>query len=122
MGILLEEIDKLMLTLKELEESHLTQEVRSSSLELDRLLADDFFEFGSSGNVYWKSDCIGDGGVEVRQMSLYDFNVHPLSPEVVLATYRVEDTTRQQSTLRSSIWKYIDGRWQMFFHQGTIKK
>lgn len=24
-----------------------------------------------------------------------------------------------EHTLRSSIWKYRDNRWQMFFHQGT---
>ncbi len=29
--------------------------------ELDKLLADDFFEFGSSGNVWYKQDCMGEG-------------------------------------------------------------
>ncbi|SFM47684.1 hypothetical protein SAMN04487943_1219 [Gracilibacillus orientalis] len=55
-------------------------------------------------------------------MSLYDFDIHPLSSDCVLATYRVKDKTRKQDPLRSTIWKFIDGRWQMFFHQGTIIK
>ncbi|MGM0878048.1 MAG: DUF4440 domain-containing protein [Bacillota bacterium] len=52
----------------------------------------------------------------------YDFEIHPISDGAVLATYCVKDETRNQHTLRSSIWKLIDGRWQMFFHQGTITK
>lgn len=27
---------------------------------------------------------------------------------------------RGNDTLRSSIWKLVDGQWQMFFHRGTI--
>jgi hypothetical protein len=48
--------------------------------------------------------------------------LHTLAPDVVLATYRVVDETRKQHTLRSSIWKLKDGRWQMVFHQGTPTK
>lgn len=106
--------------LKELEENHLKPEIRTSSEALDRLLADDFFEFGSSGVVIYKKDCVGDDGIGIREMSLHDFEIHPLSSEVVLTTYRIRDETRKKNSLRSSIWKYIDGRWQMFFHQGTV--
>ncbi|MCK0472931.1 DUF4440 domain-containing protein [Halalkalibacter sp. APA_J-10(15)] len=108
--------------LKELEESHLMPEIRTSSEKLDRLLTDDFFEFGSSGSVIHKEDCVGEEGVEVRELSLRDFEIHPMSSKAILTTYRVRDETRKQDTLRSSIWKHIDGRWQMFFHQGTIVK
>lgn len=108
--------------LQELEESHLKPEIRSSSQDLNELLSDDFFEIGSSGNIFYKKDCVGEGGVELRELSLFDFDIHPLSPEAVLTTYRVRDETRKQETLRSSIWKYIDGRWQLFFHQGTVSK
>lgn len=55
-------------------------------------------------------------------MTLYDFEINPLSEDVVLTTFRVKDDTRMQDTLRSSIWKFRDGRWQMFFHQGTLIK
>ncbi|WP_121662681.1 GNAT family N-acetyltransferase [Metabacillus litoralis] len=102
-----------------LEEQLLTPTVRTSPTELNKLLADDFFEFGSSGNVWTKSDCLDDGGLTVRDMELYDFTLHPLSTDVVLTTYKINDATRKQTTLRSSIWKYKKGHWQMYFHQGT---
>ncbi|MGP7817143.1 nuclear transport factor 2 family protein [Niallia sp. 01092] len=114
------------LSLKEhlcrLEESLLKPEIRLQPSELEKLLANDFFEFGSSGNVWYREDCLGEGGVGARKMSLYDFEIHPLSEEAVLVTYKVKDDTRNHHTLRSSIWKWIDGRWQMFFHQGTVMK
>lgn len=55
-------------------------------------------------------------------MTLTDFEIYPLSEDTVLTTYRVKDETRMLNTLRSSIWKFIEGRWQMFFHQGTLTK
>ncbi|MBM7648026.1 hypothetical protein JOC78_000966 [Bacillus ectoiniformans] len=108
--------------LQALEESHLKPEIRTSSEKLDMLLADDFFEYGSSGIVVYKKDCVGEGGVGIRDLSLYDFEIHPLSSDAVLTTYRVRDETRKKDTLRSSIWKHIDGRWKIFFHQGTVAK
>jgi hypothetical protein len=83
-------------------------------------LADDFFEYGSSGNIFFKSNCIGDGGVGVFKMTLNNFELHIRASDVVLATYQVVDDARKRHTLRSPIWKFRDGRWQMFFHQGTI--
>jgi hypothetical protein len=108
--------------LRRLEERLLEPEIRTSPEEITKLLADDFFEFGSSGNIWYKKDCVGEGGVGILKMTLHDFEINPLSPDVVLTTYRVIDETRMQHTLRSSIWKFIDGRWQMFFHQGTLTK
>ncbi|MCP3740347.1 DUF4440 domain-containing protein [Rossellomorea sp. BNER] len=98
----------------------LNPDIRTSPEELNQLLADEFFEFGSSGNVWLKKDCISEGGLSVREMTLHDFDIQPLASDVVLATYRVVDETREQQTLRSSIWKFIDERWQMVFHQGTV--
>lgn len=81
-----------------------------------------FFEFGSSGNVWYKKDSVGGDGLSVREMTLSNFEIYSISDDTVLATYRVRDETRIQNTLRSSIWKLIEGRWKMFFHQGTLTK
>ncbi len=113
---------KLKNHLLELEQQLLDPETRTSPTEIDKLLTDDFFEFGSSGNIWYKSDSVGGEGLTVRKMTLSDFEIYPLSDESVLATYRIKDETRKLNTLRSSIWKLVDGRWQMFFHQGTITK
>lgn len=104
----------------ELEEKLLEPKTRTNPAELDKLLADDFFEFGSSGNVWYKKDSVGGDGLSVREMTLSNFEIYSLSTDTVLATYLVRDDTRMQNTLRSSIWKLIDGKWKMFFHQGTI--
>lgn len=42
----------------QLELSLLTPETRHSPAHLNQLIADDFVEFGSSGNIYGKRDCI----------------------------------------------------------------
>ena len=105
--------------LQKLEESHTSMTVRTSKEKLGELLADDFFEIGSSGFMYDKQECL-EVGVVLTEMTLHNYQIYPLADGVVLATYFIVDTTRNRNTLRSSIWKLIDGRWQLYFHQGTI--
>jgi hypothetical protein len=105
--------------LKELEKSHTSLEVRKSYEELDKILADDFFEIGSSGYMFDKKECL-ESGVALTEMTLHNYEIYPLASDVVLSTYFINDKTRKRNTLRSSIWKLIDGRWQLFFNQGTI--
>ncbi|MBT2679343.1 DUF4440 domain-containing protein [Bacillus sp. ISL-35] len=104
--------------LQELEEKLLTPEVRSSKTELKKLLADEFFEFGSSGRVLYKDEDF-EGGIGVIKVKLSNFEIHPLSDEIVLATYRTFNEQTKQYALRSSIWKLNEGKWKMVFHQGT---
>jgi hypothetical protein len=111
--------DNLKNHIRELEEKLLTQEVRSSKSELQKLLADDFFEIGSSGKILYKDEEIAENGIGIVKMKLSDFALHPLSDELVLATYRIFNELTSQQSLRSSIWKRNDGMWQMVFHQGT---
>lgn len=112
-------INELKAHLKVLEESLLSHDVRKDSNKLDEILANAFTEIGSSGFMFDKKDCL-ISGVELYEMSLHNYQVQILAPDVVLATYFIEDSTRSRHTLRCSIWKFIDGRWQLFFHQGTI--
>jgi hypothetical protein len=109
-----------------LEEELLKQSVRGSPEAVGQLLADDFIEFGRSGGVHRKDEVVGslaaEGGGAVKARTASDFDLKPLADDVVLLTYR---SLRQGAdgqelhTLRSSIWKFIEGRWQMVFHQGT---
>jgi hypothetical protein len=105
--------------LRQLEEMLLKPEIRTSQKELNNLLADNFFEFGSSGKVLYKDEGISEKGIGEVKMKLSDFEIHPLSEEIVLTTYRIFNEVKNQHSLRSSIWKFRDGRWKMFFHQGT---
>jgi hypothetical protein len=105
--------------LHQLEIKLLKPEIRTSPEELSKLLADEFFEFGSSGNVWYKKDGIGEEGIGIVEVTLSNFEIHLLSDDIVLATYRIFNKINLQYTLRSSIWKLIDGNWNLFFHQGT---
>lgn len=107
-----------------LEEKLLTPAIKSSHQALGRLLADEFIEFGSSGRVYNKEQIIdGLQSESGRVITLSDFQVRSLAPDVVLATYRSTDRISSEGhpkrALRSSIWRFDSGRWQMIFHQGT---
>ncbi|MFF2017359.1 DUF4440 domain-containing protein [Paenibacillus sp. NPDC058177] len=105
--------------LLELEERLLQPAVRTSVEELSALLDDGFFEFGSSGAVWYRQEGLHAEGIGIVNMTLSDFEIHPLSPDTTLTTYRIFNENKQQYSLRSSIWRYREGRWQMFFHQGT---
>jgi hypothetical protein len=107
---------------RELEESLFRPEVRTSPSAVDRLLANEFVEFGSSGRAYSKHDLVeGLQNEPAVHRTLTDLLVRPLAPSVVLLTYTSvrREEALERRFLRSSIWKEIDGRWQMVFHQGT---
>ena len=110
--------------LRKLEESLAKPEIRRSPEELDRLLADDFREFGGSGRVFDKGQIIDalQSQPEV-QLWLDEFQVKCLSPDIVLVTYRgncrFPGSDEVSHSLRSSIWRHRDGRWKVVFHQGT---
>ena len=102
-----------------LEEQLLSNEVRTDPVAVSLLIADDYTEFGSSGRVWRKQDQVGEGGAGEVRMTLSNFELHMLSKDAVLATYRTFNEDSGIHCLRSSIWKFRDERWQMFFHQGT---
>jgi hypothetical protein len=111
--------DELKSHIRKLEENLLKPEVRSARNELKKLLSDDFFEIGSSGKLLYKDEEISEEGIGIVKMKLSDFELHPLSDDIVLATYRIFNELNGQHSLRSSIWKRNDGVWKMVFHQGT---
>lgn len=103
--------------------SLLEPETRSSVESLSSLISDDFIEFGSSGLIYDKENVL-EGLPQERGVSFKanDFKVRELSESVVLNTFTLEKTLDSGEilmSLRSSIWKNIDGSWQIVFHQGT---
>ncbi|WP_273853558.1 DUF4440 domain-containing protein [Guptibacillus spartinae] len=113
------EIQEIKKQLFNLEKELLTPQVRKNSVMLKEVLSADFFEFGSSGTIWSKKDVV-EAGLSLREMTLSEFAIHPLAEDVMLVTYRVHDRTRNQHTLRSSIWRKKEHQWQLFFHQGTI--
>jgi hypothetical protein len=112
-------------TLRRLEEQLMRPEVRRSPAEVGALLAEGFREFGSSGRSYDREQILEallkeSPRPEAHAPAIEDFAARQLAPTVILVTYRsVRTAPVASSTLRSSIWASIDGRWQMLFHQGT---
>ena len=107
-----------------LEQRLLQPEVRQSSSELAKLLADDFVEFGSAGRVYDRQSIIEELGEEDSiRIEITDFKTVVLASDTVLATYRAicsgGEAEPAKHSLRSSVWKLAGNRWQIVFHQGT---
>lgn len=111
--------------LRKLEEDLLKPETRKDREAVAALLADDFYEFGSSGRIFSKPEIIQALQTEVpAQISIADFRVRSLAAGIALITYRAvkqgEAGQEIRTSLRGSVWVIRDERWQMLFHQGTI--
>jgi hypothetical protein len=112
--------------LKSLEERLLAADIRRNASALERLLHDDFVEFGSSGRVFDRASIIAALADEApHEYTMSDFRLKALSSDAVLVTYRLtrlgSSRDRAIATLRSSVWKQADGEWRMMFHQGTLE-
>lgn len=119
---IMSEVDTLHQVIQQLELSLLDPVTRRSADYLNKHIADEFVEFGASGKIYNKQDVIESLPFEKeRKFTVEDFSVKALSQDVVLATYKIIGDDATVASLRSSIWKRIDGEWQMVFHQGTKK-
>jgi ribonuclease HI len=102
----------------EKELSLLQPETRSSPDAVLDLLHERFREFGASGRI-WNRSAIAQAlaadpgsGSEAQDMMAVQ-----VAPDVVLLTYLAR--TPDRISLRSSLWVRHQGRWQLFFHQGT---
>lgn len=115
-------------TLKRLEGRLQLPSVRTSRHQLDLLLANEFVEFASSGKIFNKRQVIAalladPASSRPRYATLQNVKMTRLADDVALLTYRSlksqPGSPHPVRAHRSSIWKRIDGRWQMVFHQGT---
>jgi hypothetical protein len=81
---------------------------------MNKLITDDFLEFGSSGMFYNKLNYL-EPDQSPRGFTVSDFKISELSKDVSLARYKItEDGT---ASLRSSIWKRYGDECQMVAHQ-----
>ena len=120
-----------MNTIKEhilqLENDLLKSDVRKSAEKINDILADDFFEFTSSGSEYHYKN--GDvfqkqNDNQILYGEILDFKIIEVADDCILAMYKIikhnELNENKKYSLRSSIWKCFDGKWKMIFHQGTL--
>lgn len=111
-------------TLLEYETKLMDPEVRRSEKAAE-LVGDDFMEFAGNGRLFNKADALAMMKRHVvRTLAIEEFSVRELSPNVVLATYRVRSQgfggSAGRISVRSSIWVHRNGKWQVTFHQATV--
>ena len=101
-----------------LERELLEPAVRTDASRVAALLHHDFEEIGRSGRL-WGRDAIVQA-LALEESSRVDIEVlgtERLSPETILLTARTTDA--RGSSLCSSLWLRVNGRWRLRFHQGT---
>jgi hypothetical protein len=105
-----------------LEKLLINPKIRKSKDTINMIVSEDFIEFGSSGSIY-KKEAIVNGLLNENVTKISEFRVRQLDNYVIQATYVVEElddkSGKAKSSLRSSIWRFIDDNWQIIFHQGT---
>jgi hypothetical protein len=116
--------EKLAAHLRRFEEALLDPAVRNDRTRVSHFLAEDFFEFGSSGKVWAREEILGLLATEQYDPPVIEsFECRLIAPNVAHVTYRAVHTNaatgKRQITLRSSIWSEISGAWRICFHQGT---
>ena len=105
------------------ERESLSLACRADAARLDRLLAPDFHEFGSSGIEF------GYEGTAARVAAATDPHGEPIRVEnlrgwlladgLVMLKYVSEAQGRRAN--RTSLWRRTpSGHWQIFHHQGTL--
>ena len=105
------------------ERESLSLECRADAARLERLLAPDFHEFGTSGCE------IGYDGTATLVAAATDLGAEPirvdhmrgwqLADGLVMLKYTSQNDGRRSN--RTSLWRRVaPGEWQIFHHQGTL--
>jgi hypothetical protein len=98
-------------------------EFGTSRADFEAKVAPEFWEIGASGTRYSKAfilETLADRHAKpvTESYVVTDFACQELSPNLYLATYRLDHVGRLSQ--RSTIWRYGGGVWQAVFHQGTL--
>lgn len=93
-----------------------------SAEDASLLIAEDFVEFGASGNVWSKAEIVQEMAEWMPSEAIIEnFRVRDLSPAVCLVTYKLVGPVKDgRVSNRSSIWRYTGDKWEIIFHQGTL--
>ncbi len=121
------EMKNLREEILKLENELLKSEVRKLPEKIRELVTDDFIEYCSGGKEYHyeSGDVFQEKNDEsILKWEITDFNIKELSEDCILALYKVIKHSNidenNKYSLRSSIWKHVDGKWKMCFHQSTL--
>jgi hypothetical protein len=106
----------------EAELSLLRPEVRSAAETVDELLDPDFTEVGASGRLWDRQAIVAalaSGEItDPEAIEATEVAGVQLGKDLVHVTY-VSRRVGGSPVRRSSIWRRTDGRWRLYYHQGT---
>ncbi len=108
--------------LTQLEEDMWREATRYDPTFQERRFAQDFIEFGRSGQVYSREQVISTDPQQILAvLPLPNLSIRLLGTNTAQVTYdsQVTHGGTVQYAHRSSIWSRIGGIWVMRFHQGT---
>jgi hypothetical protein len=118
------ELSEILAELTRLEPIFHRPEFGTTRADLEKMIAEDFWEVGASGRRYSRAAALDV--LERRSLAphedvweTFDFNCHQLASDVFLLTYTlIQGNSRR--TRRSTIWQRTANGWKIVFHQGTI--
>ncbi|MFE3641188.1 DUF4440 domain-containing protein [Streptomyces sp. NPDC059169] len=97
--------------------------VRRDPALLAALLHPDFLEFGASGRRWERAAIIeslvreGDADPDAVPIAASRMTGDEIAPGVVHLTFVTDDNGAHAH--RSSLWRWSDGSWRLYFHQAT---
>ena len=91
--------------------------------DFDRMMADEFWEVGASGQIYSRSFVLDTLEVRSQQPVAENFQVtnfacQQVAADLFLATYTLNQSGR--ISRRVSLWRQASDGWRVVYHQGTI--
>jgi hypothetical protein len=101
----------------ELESKMLKNEHREDQEFLNLVLSEDFTEFGTSGNMYTKSDVLNSKDLNISIIKVSDLKSKLINTGSYLVTYIAFKDKKK--TFRSSIWRIEKEEPKLFFHQSS---
>lgn len=89
---------------------------------MEQVMAEDFIEFGRSGRMYDRQECLSHPRQPIDAViPLPDLAVRMITRDVAQVTYNSHVTYDGEllKGRRSSIWRRAGDSWELVFHQGT---
>ncbi len=121
------ELNAIAQQIQQLELKLLQSDLMAQPGLIDELLAENFEEIDSNGEIRSRDDVVGwllhkDQHI---QWTFKDFRIKALTNGVVLAIYSLrkpdQPGTDYTGSIRTSIWQYRKNQWKMVFHQASRK-
>jgi hypothetical protein len=91
--------------------------------DFDRMMADDFWEVGASGEIYSRAFVLDVLEERHRRpisenLQLTNFACQQVAADLFLVSYTLDQSGR--ITRRASLWRRAPEGWRVVYHQGTV--